>query len=257
MDHAVEIVGDPSRPVPLVITCEHASNQLPPHLEASAEDQAVLDSHWGWDIGAAEVTRELVRLTGSVGVLSRYSRLVCDANRPCSHAEWIRTEVEGHRLGFNRDLDEAERQHRLCDYFGIYHAAVDQVLGQRARLGGDILLLAIHSFTPVFAGQVRPMEIGVIYCDYQAVAHRLAELLSGQGFRTALNEPYSGLSGMVYSSHFHGRNHDVVYQELEIRQDLIATPEQARAVAGRIEAALSGLKVRRYQRLPEAPRCAL
>jgi predicted N-formylglutamate amidohydrolase len=237
--------------VPLVVTCEHASNALPPHLEASDEDRSWLESHWGWDIGAAEVTRELVRLTGSVGVLSGFSRLVCDANRPCSNDTWILTEVEGHTLDFNRGLDAAERERRLNDYFGVYHATVDAILDQRVRLGGDILLLAIHSFTPVFDDQVRPMELGVLYCDYEAVARRLAQELEQEGFRTALNEPYSGLTGMVYSAHFHGNNHDLVYQELEIRQDLIATPESARAVAARIASALSRLRVRRHHRLPE------
>jgi len=251
MDRAVEIIGDPNLPVPLVITCEHASNRLPPHLESNAEDRPWLESHWGWDIGAADVTRELVRLTGSVAVLSCFSRLVCDANRPCSHPTWILTEVEGQRLSFNRDLDQAERERRLCDLHGAYHAAVDRVLSQRTRLGGDILLLAIHSFTPVFRGQVRTMELGVLFNEHEAVARRLEALLQEQGFRTALNEPYSGLSGMVYAVHFHGRNHDLVYQELEIRQDLIATPDTARAVAGRIAAALAGLQVRRHLRQSE------
>jgi len=55
----------------------------------------------------------------------------------------------------------------------------------------------------------------------------------------AENEPYSGYAGLIYATRRHGRAHGVVYLELEVRNDLIATPERARAQAKRIARALA------------------
>ena len=65
------------------------------------------------------------------------------------------------------------------------------------------------------------MEIGVLFDSYDAVAQRLAEQFELQGFVTALNEPYSGLKGMMTVARRHGTAHGVIYLELELRQDLI------------------------------------
>ena len=74
---AAEIVGDRHHTRRLVITCEHASNAVPEPLKANDADQAWLDSHWGWDIGAAQLTRELVARKSCCAVLARFSRLSC------------------------------------------------------------------------------------------------------------------------------------------------------------------------------------
>ena len=43
---------------------------------------------------------------------------------------------------------------------------------------------------------------------------------------------------LIYAAQRHGRARDVVYLELEVRNDLIATPERARVIAPRIARAL-------------------
>ncbi|MFB6350953.1 MAG: N-formylglutamate amidohydrolase, partial [Bradymonadaceae bacterium] len=77
----VELIGEPSPETSLVMTCEHADNQLPPNVELSAKEREWLEDHWGWDIGAERLVRALVERESAVAVLSRYSRLMCDVNR--------------------------------------------------------------------------------------------------------------------------------------------------------------------------------
>lgn len=232
----------------MVVTCEHASARIPRPLRTSAADRRWLDSHWALDIGAASVARELVRRTESIGILARFSRLVCDANRPIDADFWIREQIENHALSFNDALTDAERARRRDTYWESYHDTVDQQLAHALDSGSDVLLLAVHSFTPELEDEKRDMELGILFDRYDAVAKRLAGLLRDADFRTALNEPYSGLSGMIFAAQRHGTMHGVVYLEIEIRQDLIPTPAAARRVGRRIANALGHLGVRARRR---------
>jgi predicted N-formylglutamate amidohydrolase len=232
-----EVVGDPAAGGPFVFTCEHATHRLP-DWEADPSDRPLLEDHWGWDIGAADLTRALVDLTNSCAVLSRFSRLVCDPNRDPSEESFLVEEVEGHRLSFNRGADAAERQRRRERCFDPYHAAVDRTLRARLAANESVRLCSIHSFTPLYLGRARPMEVGVLFDIHDLHAWRLEGALAEEGFETVLNAPYSGRDGLIYSAQRHGRAHGLVYLELEVRQDLIDTPEKAAAVARRMARAL-------------------
>ncbi len=245
---SAEIFGEMNLRGPMVVMCEHASRRLPPGMTATQEDEPILAAHWGSDIGAAEVTREIVRQSGSVGLVAPYSRLVCDLNRFPDDPTWIRQTPEGHALSFNAELDDAERLRRLLMYHEPFHVVADKLLDDRLRLGGDVLLLSVHSFTPVFEEEVRTLEIGVLFDSYPSVAARLMEEFEAEGFDTLLNEPYSGIDNVMYAAKRHGLQHGVVYLEVEIRQDLIGTVEDARAVGRRLACGLEGLRLRERRR---------
>jgi predicted N-formylglutamate amidohydrolase len=245
---AAEIVGDRHHTRRLVVTCEHASRRVPAPLTTSADDDRWLGTHWGWDIGAAQLTRELVRRKACCAVLARFSRLVCDANRAVDDATFIRRDIEGAPLSFNEALDDAEVARRVATYHDAYHDLVDQCLGERVARGGDVVLFSIHSYTPVFDGRRREMEMGVLFDRFEPIAMRFAGHLTDQGFVTALNEPYSGKDGMMYAMSLHGQRHGVIYLELEVRQDLLSTPADISDVADRLCAALTALQVRETDR---------
>jgi predicted N-formylglutamate amidohydrolase len=232
-----EVIGDPKLGGPFVFTCEHATRLLP-EWEAAPADLPLLEDHWGWDIGAADLTRSLASETGSCGVLSRFSRLVCDPNRDPQEPSFVVVEIDGQALSFNRGVDSAERTRRRERYFDPYHDAVDRTLRARIAAGPPVRLCSIHSFTPLYLGRARPMEIGILFDDYDEHAWRLEGALAEQGFETVLNAPYSGRDGLIYAAQRHGRACGLVYLELEVRQDLIDTPEKARATGRRIATAL-------------------
>ena len=71
----------PASVSPVVLTCEHASNRLPFRTKLTRDQRAVLNAHWGWDIGAWDLTRELARRLGTGAVGGRWSRLLIDLNR--------------------------------------------------------------------------------------------------------------------------------------------------------------------------------
>jgi predicted N-formylglutamate amidohydrolase len=229
----------------LVLTCEHASNALPPWLNKAEGDSEWLQSHWGWDIGAADLTRALAQLTGADAILSRFSRLVCDPNRSPRDPTWIRHAVEGHHLGFNHQMASDERQRREQVLHQPYHQAIDRLLTDHDhRHAGGFLLLSVHSFTANYMGEQRALEAGVLFDDRPTLAVAFMNALRLQGLDTRLNEPYSGLAGMIHAVSRHGGQHGVRYLELEVRNDLIDTPDKAGGMARRIARALSGIAFR-------------
>lgn len=242
-----EHFGDPGCG-PLLLTCEHASRRVPAPLRTTASDRAWLGTHWGWDIGARTVCLTLARATGSSGVMARFSRLVCDPNRPPGHVEFIRTEVEGTPISFNQYLDLAEVRRRERELHAPFHDAVHEALERRLGSDRDVLLLSVHSFTPIWNHRLRAMDAGVLFVDHEPVALRLADQLRRAGLTVAMNEPYSARHGLAYSVQRHGQRHEVVYLEIELNQALICTPARARRMGSLLAKTLAGLRVRGSRR---------
>ncbi|MFB6263369.1 MAG: N-formylglutamate amidohydrolase [Bradymonadaceae bacterium] len=240
---AIEIVENGPDPNHLVLTCEHASNAVPPSFDIPPDEKQWLETHWGWDIGAERVVRALSQLEDATAMLSRFCRLICDPNRRIEQENLVRTRVEGTELSFNQGLGEEEIERRLENFYRPYHRAVDRRLDREVSANDDLFLLSIHSFTPKLGDEERDMEIGVLFDhDQESYARAIAEEIRVEGFDTALNEPYSGKENMIYSVSRHGRQHGVRHVEIEVRNDLIRDRSGARSVARRL--------ARAFRRLP-------
>ena len=227
-DEAVEVIAG-SAAAPVVITCEHASQRLPDGYAWPAADRWLVGSHWAYDLGAAELVEELCAAVSAPAVLARFSRLLIDPNRPADSLTLIREQAEGRPVQLNRQLAPGEREQRLTRYWRVYHAAVDAVVAaSRAAV-----VLAIHSFTPIYEGRQRSISVGVLYDSEQELAEQLADDLRAGGLPVVMNEPYSGRQGMIYSAQHHATAHRRRAVEIEARQDLLAQPAFRRSlVAG-------------------------
>ena len=129
-------------------------------------------------------------------------------------------------------------------YHAPFHAAVDRVMSDRMQINRDVLLLSVHSFTPQLGEEKRTMDIGVLFDEYEPIAHRLRDEIAAEGFKTALNEPYSGRNGLMYTAHRHGTTSGAVFLELEINQALIGDAASARSVGRALTRALNRLRIR-------------
>ncbi|MBA2321735.1 MAG: N-formylglutamate amidohydrolase [Deltaproteobacteria bacterium] len=219
---------------PLVLTCEHASNRLPPWLAWPNEDRWLIGTHWAWDIGIAEVTLQLAERLAVTAALAGFSRLVADPNRDLDDPTLIRREAHGREIALNRGLTDEDRAARVR-LWQAYHDAIDGVLG--AQPGG--VLLSMHSFTPHYQDdEPRGMEIGVLFDRDEAAAAALAGALAREGLHVALNEPYSGKGGLMYCVERHASPEGRVALELEIRQDLADDPFVRRRLVPAIEKAV-------------------
>jgi predicted N-formylglutamate amidohydrolase len=220
---------------PVLLTCEHASNALPAPWSWLPADRWVIDTHWAIDLGIADVTRDLARALGAPALLARFSRLLCDVNRPLDAETLFRPIADGHTLALNADLTEHERAARIARLHVPYHEAADDLLRRYPRA----LVLSMHSFTPIYeGGPPRPMQIGVLFDREEVLAHAIAESLSRSGYAVALNEPYSGRDGLIYSADRHATRHGRRALELEVRQDLAQDAAARPALVRALHAAL-------------------
>jgi predicted N-formylglutamate amidohydrolase len=223
-------VGQPGRvPSRYIFTCEHASNTVN-HHPVTPSDQTLLSQHWGWDIGAAALVEVLCEKTCAIGVLGTESRLVIDVNRHPDSDTLIVPSCEGIPVSFNQNITPEDLELRL-DIFNDFHGGLRSAIQRQSGLGVH-RLVSIHSFTPVWQGVPRDIEVGVLFDRYTAEAQRIAQALQTQGVKAGLNVPYSGMIGeLMYSATMHGDEHHLPYLEFEIRQDLLTTEQDIEKMA--------------------------
>ncbi|MGZ9035329.1 MAG: N-formylglutamate amidohydrolase, partial [Rhodospirillales bacterium] len=142
-----------------VVVCDHASNKIPRRLGSLGLGDDDLATHIAWDPGAAEVARRLAEHLDAPLVLSGYSRLVVDCNRPLESPESIAVKSDGIPVPGNRDLNAASRAARVEGLFHPYHRAISEILDRRSAAGRPSLLLSVHSFTPVLNDSWRPWHV--------------------------------------------------------------------------------------------------
>jgi len=223
---------------PLVLTCEHARNRLPPGCAPDRAERAILRSHWGFDIGAWPLTVALARALGASAIGGRWSRLWIDLNRRVDDPTLMLERIDGHRLSWNARVGPRERERRVIDHHAPYHEALDRVIIRRLVRGRRPLLLAVHTFTPRLDGATRAFDAGVLYEREERLARALHGELRRSGLRVRYNEPYSGMAGMMYSVDRHGKHHGLPCLELELNQDLLSDRGRTASVTGAVERAV-------------------
>lgn len=223
-----------------VVTCDHASNAVPPwvgggDLGLPPEDMA---RHIAYDVGAARLALALARQLGAPAILARFSRLVIDPNRGEHDPTLVMRLYDGSVIPANRRVTEGDVEARLDRLHRPYHDALAALLADRPRAA----LLAIHSFTPQLRGRLpRPWHVGVLHShlDGRLARPLIARLAADPGLVVGDNEPYSGhLPGDSVDRHAlaSGRPNALV----EVRNDLIGTPEGQEAWAARVVPHLLG-----------------
>jgi predicted N-formylglutamate amidohydrolase len=231
----VEILNAEGRS-PIVLLCEHASNYIPPEYAGLGVSAPELQRHIAWDIGAAEVTRHLSRLLGAAAFLGTYSRLMIDLNRPLGVRSSIVPRSESTDIPANVELSAAERERRERLIFTPHHAAIEAHLEARARAGRKTFIVAIHSFTPVYLGNARQWHVGILFEKGKSLAEAAMERLRAADpeLKVGANVPYSVSIEEDYGLLVHGDNVGNPAMLIEIRQDLIATPDATASWAQRL-----------------------
>src|SRR5579863_7970612 len=137
---------------PVLLLCPHASNYIPHSYRNLGLPGSELQRHIAWDIGAAGVTRRLAQVLDAPAFLGTYSRLMIDLNRALHVESSIVARSEVTDIPGNAALTPLERAHRIARIFTPFHRAVEAHLAERAVAKRRVVLVAIHSFTPVFHG---------------------------------------------------------------------------------------------------------
>ena len=152
MAHALHNV----RNVSVIISCEHACNFVPPTYRKYFPDaEQLLDSHRGWDPGAAQMARTLAAELDVSAHLAPATRLLVEPNRSLTHPDLFSS--------FTRVCDGTTKQQILEQYYHPYRSAVQNEIQRQQSKSVCVLHLSVHSFTPELHGTVRKADIGFLY----------------------------------------------------------------------------------------------
>jgi predicted N-formylglutamate amidohydrolase len=220
----VEVVNAEGKGV-FVLVCEHASNRIPVSLNGLGLASPLLASHVAWDPGAAGVARAMSDALDAPLVRPRFSRLVYDCNRPPEAESAMPVRSETVDVPGNRNLTEAQRTARIAEVYVPFRDTLAALLSKRGGRDAEPVLVTVHSFTPVYAGQQRTLDLGILHDSDGRLADALLRCVERRlDLVVRRNAPYGPEDGVTHTLASHAIPRGLLNVMLEIRNDLIADP---------------------------------
>jgi predicted N-formylglutamate amidohydrolase len=221
---------------PFVFACDHAGRRMPRALGDLGLAPEHFERHIAYDIGIEPVARRLAAAFDGPLVAQTYSRLVIDCNRPTHVAASIPTISEATPIPGNEGISEAEREARIAALFRPYHDTLEGILAARKRERVPTVLIALHSFTPIYHGTSRPWRLGLLYNRDPRLAGALLRILNDDAAPDIGDKlPYAVDDATDYTLPVHGERRGLLHVGFEIRQDLIGDPAGQSAWADSLE----------------------
>jgi len=263
----------------LVLVCEHASSYIPEALDDLGLSREARYSHIAWDIGAFDLALALCRMLDAPLVSSTVSRLVYDCNRPLEDASATPAVSEIHDVPGNRSLTSRQRQQRYDEVYVPFHQLLAQQIDTRVSPGpaqtsaqpaqtsaetvagttaspvsGEThqslwrlpWLVTIHSFTSVYHGINRDVEIGLLHDTDDRLARKMHDTagrsrasMSQQKkppapFRVELNQPYGASDGVLHTLETHASAAELPSVMIEVNNSLIRDADGVESIAAQL-----------------------
>jgi predicted N-formylglutamate amidohydrolase len=202
----------------LVVSCEHGGHAVPRDYAALFDgQQAVLQSHRGWDRGALRLARQFADALNAPLHSATTTRLVIDLNRSIGHPHLYSE--------FTRDLPAAERRLIVAAHYRPHRDRVEGEIADRIAQGRPVVHIASHSFTPVMDGVTRRADVAWLYDPRRPRETALARAWMARlhdrapGLQLRRNNPYKGsgdgLTALMRKRH---SGDDYLGIELEVNQ---------------------------------------
>lgn len=233
----------------IIVTCEHASNELPQGLDLDPE---LLQLHIAWDPGARRIARRLADRFDAPLFEGEVSRLVIDLNRSVDNRMLIRRVSDGHRIPFNYGLGEQERRRRIERWHRPYRERIVAAAEETIERAGRCIHLCIHTFTGSLSGTSRANDIGLLHDPAWGLERELCtEVRRSMEERSDLvvwfNRPYSGTAdGILPAMRERFRPETFVGLELEVNQKHAGQPAALDEIADLLVGALNGARCLRH-----------
>lgn len=216
----------------VLLVCEHAANRIPDFLGDMGLTAEARESHIAWDPGALGVARHMAAQMSAPLVHGGVSRLVYDCNRPPDAAGAMPVRSEQYDIPTNATMSADDRQIRVEN---VYVPFSDALSGQITQHPSLQLMVTVHSFTPVYHGQMRDVELGILHGKDDRFALAMMQAVpTDSPYVTRLNEPYSATDGVAHTLDTHAWPNGLANVMIEIRNDLIRTSDQQCAMAGHL-----------------------
>lgn len=217
---------------PVLLVCEHASKHIPLRYGDLGLSEDAKSSHAIWDPGAYEVARSLSQRLDAPLIAARVSRVLFDCNRPPEAPDSMPEACEIYQFPGNKGLSAEAKEERTRNIYQPFKETISKTIQDSARIEA---IVTLHSFTPVFFGSPRAVEIGIIHdSDRRLADAMLAIAPEVTDLAIARNEPYGPEHGVTHTLKEHGQKNGLLNAMIEIRSDLIAGPQEQEEVSSMI-----------------------
>lgn len=226
-----------------LVVCDHASRRFPRALGDMGISDADGRDHIAWDIGGLDAARHLASRLSAPLIECGYSRLVIDCNRYPNKHDAAPEVSDRRRIPGNENLSIEARDARIAEIFIPYHSAITAHLDAALAKGVKPVFLSVHTCTARMGGTARPWEIGVGWTrDERASAPLLAALEARNDVVVGDNEPYGLDLGLDFTTPEHAMTRGLTHLQIEFRNDLVATREDAETWAEKLFEAISAIR---------------
>lgn len=225
----------------IIFTCEHGGHRVPAEYRSLfAGRQRLLQSHRGYDPGALELAQQLSRRIRAPLVFSEVTRLLVELNRSPDSEDFF--------SAITRSAAQEQRGRIVSDHYLPYRRKVERRIAGWLEEGRRVLHLSIHSFTPVFRGRRRDLDIGLLYDPARnqeaafCKAWRKSLLKCDPSLIVRANQPYRGTADgfTTYLRTLSGAGARYAGIELEVNQRFCrASGERWRTLQANIAMALA------------------
>ncbi len=239
----VEVIN-PQGTSDIVLVCEHASSFIPSEFHDLGLDAEARASHIAWDPGALDVARTMSKVFDAALVAQRISRLVYDCNRPPEASAAVPEVSEKYTVPGNAGLTPAQRRDRAERFYLPFHHALAAFIEARIAAGHQPVIVTVHTFTPVYLGVRRDVEIGILHdADERLAKAVLAAAAREPGCLVRRNDPYGPADGVTHTLIVQAMSRGLLNVMIEVRNDLVADEAGGqrigRLLAGWVTAALA------------------
>ncbi len=236
----------------LLLTCEHGSRRIPRRYNrlglSKRELDGAKDLH---DVGALSLMKEMARLLRASYLYTTQSRLVIDCNRQINgvkkaentfHASALKqtllTEIDGEEVIIpvpgNSSKLKREEQSRFAHFAQPYQEHGQMIAEKICAQHGHAFIVQIHSFYPLYNGQERKTDIGILYNQSSHVAHKLMNILREKtSLRIDANKPWDFRSLDVQGGAFYPleKNQEIDIVVIEMNMKHLHTQTSQRKMA--------------------------
>lgn len=175
----------------LIISCEHAGNEVPEEYRHLFEQNSeMLNTHRGIDIGALELTNVIAEKIEQELYLHTVTRLLVDLNRSVQSPTLFSE--------FTKGQPQNIREQIFKKYYQPHRQKVEEKIKELIEQGEQVIHLGVHTFTPVWDGKERAVDVGFLYDPTrdreQSFCRQWGKSLAERfpGICLRMNEPYRG-----------------------------------------------------------------
>lgn len=205
-----------------LVICDHASSRIPKKYNDLGLNKETIASHRAYDIGASDVAIQLSSKLQCTLIMTNFSRLLIDPNRGKDDPTLIPKLSENIKIIGNSKINLIEeckeRSERINNFYLPYHEAIKKFISESLGKGKVPKILSIHSFTPIWKGKKREIDVGILWDRDDRLSSIFLNSL--HGIKIGDNKPYNGRlkNDTLYQ---HGTLTGLPHVLIEIRQDLL------------------------------------